>query len=128
MRAAYHRDHRVRAVHRSDAPATVSSPRNGAQNLRERNRLREAAPGRCRVALSVHRHVSTMIELQTLGAARTVTGSKHLIRTSRATILLRQLILVHGEPPAPELLAQQLAGRGFPTVIVPEPSACLRLG
>jgi hypothetical protein len=102
MRAAYHRDHQVHAVHRSDAPATVSSPHNGAQNLRERNRPREAPPGRCRVALSVHRHVSTMIELQTLGAARTVTGS--------------------------EVLAQQLAGRGFPTVIVPEPGDRLRLG
>jgi metallo-beta-lactamase family protein len=41
---------------------------------------------------------------------------------------LRQLILVHGEPPAQEVLAQQLAGRGFPTVIVPEPGDRLRLG
>ena len=29
-----------------------------------------------------------MIELQIMGAARTVTGSKHLLRTSRATVLL----------------------------------------
>jgi hypothetical protein len=29
-----------------------------------------------------------MIELGFLGAARTVTGSKHLLRTSRATLLL----------------------------------------
>ncbi|HXI54665.1 MAG TPA: MBL fold metallo-hydrolase, partial [Polyangia bacterium] len=29
-----------------------------------------------------------MIELETIGAARTVTGSKHLLRTSRATVLL----------------------------------------
>jgi metallo-beta-lactamase family protein len=41
---------------------------------------------------------------------------------------LRQLILVHGEPPAQEVLAQQLGARGFPTVIVPEPGARLRLG
>ena len=29
-----------------------------------------------------------MIELEFIGAARTVTGSKHLLRTSRATVLL----------------------------------------
>ena len=41
---------------------------------------------------------------------------------------LRQLILVHGEPPAQEALAQQLAGRGFPTVLMPEPGDRMRLG
>jgi Cft2 family RNA processing exonuclease len=29
-----------------------------------------------------------MIELEFLGGAATVTGSKHLVRTSRATVLL----------------------------------------
>jgi metallo-beta-lactamase family protein len=40
---------------------------------------------------------------------------------------LRQVVLVHGEPPAQEAFAQQLASRGFPTVVVPEPGDRLRL-
>jgi Cft2 family RNA processing exonuclease len=103
-----------------------------------------------------------MIELVPLGAAQTVTGSKHLVCTSRARVLLdcglfqgrrhetfarnrhipglvefaesvrrggplRRVILVHGEPPAQEALAQALGARGFPAVEAPEAGARLRL-
>ncbi|HVU52353.1 MAG TPA: MBL fold metallo-hydrolase [Polyangia bacterium] len=40
---------------------------------------------------------------------------------------LRQVILVHGEPPAQAALADALRGRGFPRVEIPERGATLRL-
>jgi metallo-beta-lactamase family protein len=40
---------------------------------------------------------------------------------------LRQVILVHGEPPAQRVLAGLLSGRGFPEVHVPKPGDRLRI-
>jgi metallo-beta-lactamase family protein len=40
---------------------------------------------------------------------------------------LRQVVLVHGEPPAQDVLAGKLAERGFPTVTAPSPGEKLRL-
>jgi metallo-beta-lactamase family protein len=40
---------------------------------------------------------------------------------------LRQVILVHGEPPAQEALKRELDARGFPTVRVPAPGERLRV-
>jgi metallo-beta-lactamase family protein len=40
---------------------------------------------------------------------------------------LRQVILVHGEPPAQEALARELGARGFPSVTAPQAGDRLRL-
>ena len=40
---------------------------------------------------------------------------------------LRQVVLVHGEPPAQDALAARLAERGFPTVTAPNPGERIRL-
>ncbi len=48
------------------------------------------APGaeRARGLLRTRRRATQLIEIEFIGAAQTVTGSKHLVRTSRATVLL----------------------------------------
>lgn len=45
----------------------------------------------------------------------------------RAKGKLRQIILVHGEPPAQDVLAGLLAKRGFPSVHAPGPGARVRV-
>jgi hypothetical protein len=40
---------------------------------------------------------------------------------------LRQVVLVHGEPPAQAVLMSKLAEHGFPTVIAPGPGDKIRL-
>jgi metallo-beta-lactamase family protein len=40
---------------------------------------------------------------------------------------LRQVVLVHGEPPAQDVLMAKLAERGFPTVVAPSPGDKIRL-
>jgi metallo-beta-lactamase family protein len=48
-------------------------------------------------------------------------------RAVRASGSLRQVILVHGEPPATRALAEALRSAQFPTVLTPERGERLRL-
>jgi hypothetical protein len=65
-----------------------------------------------------------MASLTFLGAAQTVTGSRHLLTTSAGKP--GRTFLVHGEPPALEAQRARLAARGW-RVEAPQPGAEVEL-
>ncbi|HEU4729371.1 MAG TPA: MBL fold metallo-hydrolase [Kofleriaceae bacterium] len=75
----------------------------------------------------MHRLAAEVVVLDGFSAHADQRGLVEFAEAVRARGRLRQIMLVHGEPPAQQALTELLARRGFPTILAPEPGRRIRL-
>jgi metallo-beta-lactamase family protein len=74
-----------------------------------------------------HTRLAEVVVLDGFSAHADQAGLLAFAEAVRARGPLRQVLLVHGEPPAQAALARELAARGFPQVAAPAPGERVRL-
>ena len=89
-------------------------------------RLVERRP-EVRIFGMMHRRAAEVVVLNGFSAHADQTGLLDFAEAVRQRGQLRQVILVHGEPPAQRVLMDLLATRGFPTVHAPKRGERIRL-
>jgi metallo-beta-lactamase family protein len=74
-----------------------------------------------------HKRLAEVVVLDGFSAHADKAGLVSFAEAVRDRGPLRQVVLVHGEPPAQEALARQLADHRFTSVVAPAPGERLRL-
>jgi metallo-beta-lactamase family protein len=74
-----------------------------------------------------HKRLTEVVVLDGFSAHADQAGLVSFAESVRDRGPLRQVMLVHGEPPAQQALTRELSDRGFPSVVAPAPGERLRL-